>query len=111
MSMCTYYLTLTFTSSTFVYELHLRTLSTNEPHPKAPLPILPCFPKSTENNPHPTEVGGAVRVQVAGDLVALLIKEVLDGVGAHLEIWDWENSPQFSVRTIPPPFPISLQPN
>ena len=38
-----------------------------------------------------------VRVQVAGNLVALLIKEVHDSSGAHLEIWNWENGPRFSV--------------
>lgn len=36
-------------------------------------------------------------MQVSGNLVALLIKEVLESTGAHLEIWNWELSPQFSV--------------
>jgi len=41
-----------------------------------------------------------VRVQVAGNLVALLIKEIPDSSGAHLEIWNWENGPRFSVRFV-----------
>ena len=41
-----------------------------------------------------------VRVQVAGNLLALLIKEIPDSPGAHLEIWNWENGPRFSVRFV-----------
>lgn len=41
-----------------------------------------------------------VRVQVAGNLLALLIKEIPDNPGAHLEIWNWENGPRFSVRFV-----------
>jgi hypothetical protein len=37
----------------------------------------------------PSEIVAAVRVQVFGDLVALLIKEVFESTGAHLEIWNW----------------------
>ncbi|TFK38165.1 hypothetical protein BDQ12DRAFT_651921 [Crucibulum laeve] len=81
--------------SKFVYELHLRSISTNRPHPKAPMSILPCLPKPN-THPPPTEIIAAVRVQVAGDLVALLIKEVLDSAGAHLQIWNWEHAPQYS---------------
>lgn len=87
---------LTLDSSKYVYELHLRTISTNSPHPKAPLTVLPCLRKP-DLNPPQAEIIAAVRVQVAGNVVALLIKEVLDSAGAHLEIWNWENSPQYSV--------------
>lgn len=83
--------------SKFVYELHIRSITTNLPHPKSPLSVLPCLVKPSAPPP-PSEVIAAVRVQVAGDLVALLIKEVLDSAGAHLEIWNWEHSPQFSCK-------------
>lgn len=83
-------------SSGYVYELHLRSLSTNEPHPKAPLPVLPCLLKPSHTH-QASEHIAAVRVQVSGDLVALLVKEVHDSIGAHLEIWDWINDPQQSV--------------
>lgn len=45
-----------------------------------------------------SDLVAAVRVQVAGNLVALLIKEIQEGTAAHLEIWNWETNPQFSVR-------------
>ncbi|KAG5634221.1 hypothetical protein H0H81_002829, partial [Sphagnurus paluster] len=83
--------------SGYVYELHLRSLSTNEPHPKAPLSILPCLLKASQSQ-NASEHIAAVRVQVSGDLVALLVKEVHDSIGAHLEIWDWINNPQVSCK-------------
>ena len=84
-------------SSKYLYNLHLRTISTNEPHPKAPLPILSCLERHP-TVPPPPELFAAVRVQVSGALVGLLIKEAPDPVGAHLEIWNWENDPDFPVR-------------
>nr|GAT59078.1 predicted protein [Mycena chlorophos] len=78
-------------SSAHVYNVHLRSFKTNDPHPDAaqPLAVLPCLPRMGDQQ-HPTfEATGAVRVQVAGDLVALLVKEVHDSVSAHLQIWNW----------------------
>jgi hypothetical protein len=86
--------------SKFVYELHLRSIRTNQPHPRAPVSILPCLLKPS-THALSSDVVAAVRVQVSGNLVALLIKEVLESTGAHLEIWNWENSPQFSVGCYP----------
>jgi hypothetical protein len=48
----------------------------------------------------PSEIVAAVRVQVFGDLVALLIKEVFESTGAHLEIWNWVNG-SYSVSFFP----------
>ncbi|KAJ6473647.1 hypothetical protein C8R47DRAFT_717525 [Mycena vitilis] len=75
-----------------VYQLHLRSFTTNEPHPESSLPmgVLACLPKVTDHL-IPLETTGAVRVQVAGDLVALLVKEVHDSVSAHLQIWNWRH--------------------
>jgi hypothetical protein len=85
-----------------VYELHLRSIRTNQPHDKAPLPSLPCLLKRVTHQPALDLVPG-VRVQVAGNLLALLIKEIPDSPGAHLEIWNWENGPRFSVRSVSSP--------
>ncbi|KAJ6495322.1 hypothetical protein C8R45DRAFT_167378 [Mycena sanguinolenta] len=73
-----------------VYQIHLRSFDTNEPHPESSLPmgIFPCLPKLSDHL-IPLETTGAVRVQVAGDLVALLVKEVHDSVSAHLQIFNW----------------------
>ncbi|EKM77357.1 hypothetical protein AGABI1DRAFT_130443 [Agaricus bisporus var. burnettii JB137-S8] len=80
--------------SKFIYNLHLRTISTNEPHPRAPLPILYCLDRHPSNPPQ-HELFAAVRVQVSGHLVGLLIKEAPDPIGAHLQIWNWENDPHY----------------
>lgn len=58
--------------------------------------VLPCLPKVTDHL-IPLETTGAVRVQVAGDLVALLVKEVHDSVSAHLQIWNWRYGSHYSV--------------
>jgi len=50
--------------------------------------------------PIPSEIVAALRVQVFGDLVALLIKEDFESNGAHLEIWNWQNG-SYSV-SVPP---------
>ncbi|KJA25538.1 hypothetical protein HYPSUDRAFT_37528 [Hypholoma sublateritium FD-334 SS-4] len=81
--------------STFVYKLHLRSIKTNEPHRRAPLHVLPCWPKPAAGL-LASELVSVVRVQVSGNLVALLIKEMHGGGGAHLEIWNWNTHPQYS---------------
>ncbi|KAJ7166480.1 hypothetical protein C8R43DRAFT_196280 [Mycena crocata] len=80
-----------------VYQVHLRSFTTNEPHPESSLPmgVLACLPKVSDHH-IPLETTGAVRVQVAGDLVALLVKEVHDSVSAHLQIWNWRYGSQYS---------------
>ncbi|KAJ7485536.1 hypothetical protein FB451DRAFT_1082976, partial [Mycena latifolia] len=80
-----------------VYQLHLRSFATNEPHPESSVPmgVLACLPKVTDHH-IPLETTGAVRVQVAGDLVALLVKEVHDSVSAHLQIWNWRHGSHYS---------------
>jgi hypothetical protein len=45
-----------------------------------------------------SEHTGGVRVQVSGDLIVLLIKEILDGVSGHLDIWNWNTGSEHSVR-------------
>ncbi|TFK22468.1 hypothetical protein FA15DRAFT_622483 [Coprinopsis marcescibilis] len=83
--------------SPYFYDLHVRSIKTNQPHPKAPRSIFPCLLKPS-NHPQPVEVVTAVRVQVCGDLVALLIKEVFDNSGGYLEIWNWEHGPSNSCK-------------
>ncbi|KAH6905538.1 hypothetical protein BKA70DRAFT_1107514 [Coprinopsis sp. MPI-PUGE-AT-0042] len=83
--------------SQHVYDLHIRSIKTNQPHPLAPKSIFPCLPKPN-NQPHPFDVVTAVRVQVCGHLVALLIKEVFDNSGGYLEIWNWTFGPTQSCR-------------
>ncbi|PPQ81936.1 hypothetical protein CVT25_013784 [Psilocybe cyanescens] len=81
--------------SKYLYELHLRSIKTNQPHPKAPVSVLSCLRKPSTHT-QTSDVIAAVRVQVAGNLLALLIKESFEGDSAHLEIWNWESNPHFS---------------
>lgn len=83
--------------SQYVYELHIRSIKTNQAHPKAPTSVFPCLRKPL-NHASPVEVITAVRVQVCGNLVALLIKDVMENSGGHLEIWNWEHGPQYSCQ-------------
>jgi hypothetical protein len=62
--------------------------------------VLPCLARPLNVPPAADHHIAPVRVQVSGDLVALLVKEVHDINGAHLEIWDWLNKPQLSVSPI-----------
>ncbi|KAJ4474169.1 hypothetical protein C8R41DRAFT_923933 [Lentinula lateritia] len=71
--------------SPYLYDLHLRTLSSNEPHPLAPSPILPCYRKLPGLNL--TE--GAVQIQISGDVIGFLVKEALLSLRAHFEVFKW----------------------
>ncbi|KAF9014740.1 hypothetical protein BDZ89DRAFT_1076385 [Hymenopellis radicata] len=71
--------------SPFVFELHLRTLESNEPHPRAASPNLPCFAKDLLNAP-PSNVAGAIRIQISGDLIGFLMKEM-----DTIEVWHPES--------------------
>ncbi|KAL1704816.1 hypothetical protein EV121DRAFT_204887 [Schizophyllum commune] len=74
--------------SAYLYEIHLRSLSTNEPHPMAQQPILSCLKRPNGNN-MVFESAGAVRIQVSGDQIALLLRQT-PGMGSHLNIWNWK---------------------
>ncbi|SJK98378.1 uncharacterized protein ARMOST_01643 [Armillaria ostoyae] len=67
--------------SKFVFEVHLRTLSANDPYPRAAAPILPCFPKDLVSMPLSNSIG-AIRVQISGDLIGFLMKEM-----DTIEVW------------------------
>ncbi|KAJ3798225.1 hypothetical protein GGU11DRAFT_820755 [Lentinula aff. detonsa] len=71
--------------SPYVYDLHLRKLSTNEPHPLAPAPILPCYQKQQGLN----LADGAVQIQISGDVIGFLVKETLLSLRAHFEVFKW----------------------
>ncbi|KAG6885734.1 hypothetical protein C0993_010561 [Termitomyces sp. T159_Od127] len=89
--------TLAPANSLFLYEIHLRSIATNETHPKALMPELCCLSGS---EPHPATLGhpASVRIQISGDLIALLVKEASSNLSSHLEIWDWVNNPEASLK-------------
>lgn len=83
--------------SPYVYQLHVLSMKLNQPHPRAPSPILPCLLKPP-NIANPIEIVSAVRVQVCGDLVALLIRDVTEIACGHLEIFNWKYGPKHTVQ-------------
>ncbi|KAL1741933.1 hypothetical protein HDZ31DRAFT_44378 [Schizophyllum fasciatum] len=74
--------------SDHLYEIHLRSLTTNKPHPMAQLSTLCCL-KRPDGNHAILESAGAVRIQVSAEHVALLVRQI-PGMGAHLNIWNWK---------------------
>ncbi|KAK2461260.1 hypothetical protein APHAL10511_006787 [Amanita phalloides] len=78
-----------------IYELQLRTLSTNEPHPLAFCPGIPCISGSYQDIAL-SDLSPAVTMQIIGDYVAVLFKELVFEFGAHLEIWNWKLGPTYS---------------
>jgi hypothetical protein len=92
-------------------------MSTGQPHAKAERSILRSFKRSDLMGAINAGSWFSVRIQVAGDFVALLVKESVDTVGGFLEIWNYTRSSELSVRNfIMPPFlllitmlPISVQ--
>ncbi|KIY64642.1 hypothetical protein CYLTODRAFT_425006 [Cylindrobasidium torrendii FP15055 ss-10] len=69
-------------SSPYIFEMHLRTLSTNEPHPDVAATRLPCFAKDLLNAPLSNNAG-AIRIQVSGGLIGFLMKEM-----DTIEVWN-----------------------
>lgn len=84
------------------YQVHLRTLSTNEPHPKAPSPVLDCrrYP-----GPETADMWTSFRIQVLGKYLAVLIKDVFHTNAAFVAIWNWHVGASACVRLISPPIP------
>ncbi|EGO03917.1 hypothetical protein SERLA73DRAFT_175605 [Serpula lacrymans var. lacrymans S7.3] len=73
------------------YDIHLRTLSTNEAHPRAASSTLHSINRSLISHEF-SEPASAIKVQVVGDFVALLCRDVLlptYELGASLQIWNW----------------------
>ncbi|THU80925.1 hypothetical protein K435DRAFT_972563 [Dendrothele bispora CBS 962.96] len=67
--------------SDYIYNLHLRSMGTNDIHPSAAASIFNCMRRPE----HIGWIDGAVRVQISGPLVGFLIKEVINSVGGHFE--------------------------
>jgi hypothetical protein len=77
--------------SDYLFDVHLRTLSTNEPHPKAPALFLPAFSLVIR----PNAAIRIVQVQISGNMLALLYT---DRAFRALEILNWLEFPCNSVR-------------
>src|SRR6202035_3372420 len=76
-------------------DVHLRTLSTNEPHPKALIPVLPHACRDTGLIPW-IEAG---QTEISGNMLALLCADIAHDY-KYLEIWNWVEFPHQSVRSL-----------
>jgi hypothetical protein len=77
--------------SDYRFDVHLRTLSTNEPHPKALLPILSTASFDSELD--------VMRMEISGNTLGLLYEDWSgDYSNNSLEIWNWVEFPHKSVR-------------
>ncbi|KAF9269618.1 hypothetical protein L218DRAFT_953244 [Marasmius fiardii PR-910] len=75
-------------SSEYLYELHFRTLSANEPHPRAFSGTV-----SFLKRPNAWSVlDGIVVAHISGELTGLLIKEAPSG-GSVLQVFNWKSGP------------------
>ena len=82
-------------SPDYRFDVHLRTLSTNEPHPKALVPILTSAFRDTDLIP-PIMI---MRVEISGNMLALLYVDMFESCKV-LEIWNWAEFPHHSVRSL-----------
>jgi hypothetical protein len=78
--------------SDVIFYVHLRTLSTNEPHPKAPNSRISAFYRSGPELDMPS------KIMVSENMLALLCKDV-NSTRAALEIWNWVQFPGNAVRS------------
>ncbi|KAF9225895.1 hypothetical protein BS17DRAFT_699998 [Gyrodon lividus] len=84
------------------YDLHLRSLSTNKPHPRAALPVLMALSKGDTATDFYQGVG-PVKLQIMGECLALLCRDTVsneDNLGDYLQMWTWttENGYGFVLR-------------
>ncbi|KIK68585.1 hypothetical protein GYMLUDRAFT_36043 [Collybiopsis luxurians FD-317 M1] len=73
--------------SPFLYDLHFRTLSTNEPHPSASSPILPCYKRRIGLDLSDS----TVRIQISDDVVGFLLKEEPMALRGHFRVIKWRS--------------------
>lgn len=78
------------------YRLHLRTMSTNEVHPKAPAGY------SILIHQHPSDLPPAMTFyfEVSGRLLAVLFRSVDRRVQSYVVVWDWTTGLELSVSDI-----------
>ncbi|PFH48704.1 hypothetical protein AMATHDRAFT_149261 [Amanita thiersii Skay4041] len=88
-------LTLAPSSSNYLYELQMRTLSTNESHPNASCSKILCIKGSYQHTPL-SDVDPVVKIQVFDEFLAILFKELYNDEPDRLLIWNWKYSFQTS---------------
>ncbi|EIW78320.1 hypothetical protein CONPUDRAFT_75036 [Coniophora puteana RWD-64-598 SS2] len=73
------------------YNIHLRSLSSGKPHPEASAPELHAVLKQ-----HIAldlyELSGPVKIQVVGDYVVLLCRDIIinGDIGGYMHLWTWK---------------------
>ncbi|VDC02701.1 unnamed protein product [Peniophora sp. CBMAI 1063] len=80
------------------YELHFRTLSSDEAHPLAPVSIRPC---AFTPGPQTLESSTTFRILIMGPILLLLVKDVMHPDIVHLSLHNWQAGPD-AIYTFPP---------
>ncbi|KAH7886882.1 hypothetical protein F5I97DRAFT_1807942 [Phlebopus sp. FC_14] len=86
--------TMTADNHNHAYDVHLKTLATNQPHPHAALPVLQAL-KQSDTATDSFHAGGPVKLQVMGNYLALLCRDVVANdsyVGDYLQLWTWTDA-------------------
>ncbi|KIJ61610.1 hypothetical protein HYDPIDRAFT_189506 [Hydnomerulius pinastri MD-312] len=83
--------TMTADNEPHAYDLHMRTLSLNKPHPNATLPIIKALNKG-EGATDFYHAVGPVKLQIMGNYLALLCRDTVvnsEDIGDYLQLWTW----------------------
>lgn len=75
---------------THAYDIHLRSLATNDIHTDAPQPILKVLDRDIID--HMIQPTGHVDVQIMGKYISLLVWDIVVNdlvVGDYMQMWDW----------------------
>ncbi|KAI0036115.1 hypothetical protein K488DRAFT_82381 [Vararia minispora EC-137] len=84
------------------YQIHFRTLSTNSPHPLARQAVLDC---AFQPGQHTLESSTTFRILIHGQILLLLVKDVLHSHVTFLSLTNWHTGPD-ACYTFPPHTPI-----
>ncbi|KDQ58355.1 hypothetical protein JAAARDRAFT_78129 [Jaapia argillacea MUCL 33604] len=87
------------------YDVHIKTLTTNEPHPEAFSPLLQCLEKIDTDIPD--DGFPRIKIQILDDLIGVLAKDVNDRGCGRLYIWNWK-LPAFETPIILDPLYSSI---
>ncbi|KAG6335702.1 hypothetical protein ID866_3382 [Astraeus odoratus] len=87
------------------YDLHLRSIMTNKPHPHAAQPVLKVIEEPDDERTIFYHATGRVKIQVFGKYIAILCRDIFaneDEMGDYLELWKWmtDKSAKFTMRFV-----------
>lgn len=79
------------------YRVHLRTLDTNEPHPRALLPVIGATIDRERILAEASLVAESYHMEVSGALLVILLKSVFRFLTPWIIVWDWRRGVEVTV--------------